>query len=108
MRDIEGLFSEWRSCVHSASTLPGLGLGLGTVWSFAEVETVRCTLSVRASTRSRVHHTFVTPILLAREGPAPALRLAIPGPGALALRFLLKISCARASFLRRLRSVRGG
>ncbi len=44
------------------------------------------------------------PILSARDRTPPALRVLFPAPGALALRFLLNISCARVAFLRRLRS----
>lgn len=48
--------------------------------------------------------TFAMPTRLASDGPVPGLRLFVPAPGALDLRFLLKISCARASCLRRWRS----
>ena len=45
------------------------------------------------------------PILLASDGPVPGLRFAFPAPGALDLRPLPNISWARASFLRRWRSM---
>lgn len=52
-----------------------------------------------------VQPTFAIPTLLARDGPDPGLRLFIPAPGALDLRFLPKMSWASASCLRRWRSV---
>lgn len=48
------------------------------------------------------------PILLARLGPAGALRFPAPEPGALALLPLPKISFARASFFLRWRSEQDG
>jgi len=109
-RGAAGLLCEWRSCVHSASTLPAgrpfccLGfLPTGLV----EVETLLCKQNQQSFAKGRAAVcTFVIPlpILLARDGPVPGLRFAFPG--ALDLRPLPNISRARASFLRRWRSTR--